>query len=566
MIEQHMHDPEDPETEPARPSSLDWPYSDAFDDPRTLFETLPDGYYETDLHGKLTFVNDSLAQILGYSRDQLTSHWLRDVRRHMLRGPMRELAEAGRRICHTQVASQLDNVAVKRRDGTTRYLQISIALITDLDNRPIGYRGVVRDVTPQHQVEAALNQQVALMAVLRQVDAELNQTLDAELVLKVALNAALVLSHADAGYIALFDGDQLRVARASGPYQQRPVSCEGGIVGRVLRRRCPELVQDAQRDADPRSSLPDTQAQMTLPLAQHDRLIGVLNLETMDADRFTAETFDFVNLLTTRIAAAVANANLYQIAQQRLKELRGLYEQVSALEQLKTEMIRVATHDIRSPLGLIKGYIEILRLELTDMLQEAQVGYVDAIEQSIKRIEQLTTDVLSLERIEMKRGQPTERINLIHVIEHAVSDHRHASRQKAQTLYTELPDDTLTILGDSIDLVEAVGNLLNNAIKYTPEGGRVEVRLRQVHNRALLEVEDTGYGIPADKQAKVFEAFYRVKTDETRRIMGTGLGLYLVKRIVERHGGRVNFKSVIGQGSRFWIELPLVHAEALPQT
>ncbi len=126
--------------------------------------------------------------------------------------------------------------------------------------------------------------------------------------------------------------------------------------------------------------------------------------------------------------------------------------------------------------------------------------------------------------------------------------------------------ESLSVHGVSTELHEAIANLIGNAIKYTPDGGKIEARLQRDGDWAVLEVEDTGYGIPDDQQSDLFQPFRRIKTRETFAIEGTGLGLYLVKKIADRHNGSVYFRSQQGKGSTFGLRLPLAKSGSDPQS
>jgi signal transduction histidine kinase len=262
----------------------------------------------------------------------------------------------------------------------------------------------------------------------------------------------------------------------------------------------------------------------------------------------------------SRVAVALDNARLYDISQTHLGEVKALYHQVSELEQLKTHMIRVAAHDLRSPLGVVSGYIAILQEELGDQSEQYQM-YLKPIDRAIQRMQQMSTDILSLERVHSAQHKEWEPMTLRELVERALLDSRDQATLKQQAFAASIVDSEISMRGDPVQLYEAVTNLIGNAIKYTLVGGSVSVRLDTEDGQAVFEVKDTGIGVPADYQAKLFQPFFRVKTEETRQIDGTGLGLYLVKSIVERHGGTMIFSSVHGQGSTFGFKLPLAKPE-----
>jgi signal transduction histidine kinase len=149
--------------------------------------------------------------------------------------------------------------------------------------------------------------------------------------------------------------------------------------------------------------------------------------------------------------------------------------------------------------------------------------------------------------------------NLREIVDKAYQDHQEFARIKGQNYTVHLPEASVIVAGDAPQLKEAVDNLVSNAIKYTPDEGQVVVRLIQGAGFASIEVEDHGYGIPEEMQEHLFQPFYRARTEETRDIDGTGLGLHLVKNIIERHNGDMIFRSVYGKGSTFGFRLPVLN-------
>lgn len=428
--------------------------------------------------------------------------------------------------------------------------------------RVVGIVGIARDVTARKRAENERDQYINQLEVLQSVDTELSQNLKVETVLTMALDAAVRLSKADAGAIHLLEGDKMWVAQVIGDYPRTLVGSrvpnDQGIIGRVVHSQQSEWVFDVSQDADYLPHVKATRSQITIPLVSRERTIGVLNVQTSCPDRFTKRSFDFLKLLTARIAAAIDNARLYQTSQQQVEELQTLYQHVSELEQIKTEMIRVAAHDLRNPLGVISGYTQMLGWELETQLSERHLDHLKMIKQSVERIDKITRDILTLERIEqMARGVLTETVDLRELVNQAVEEFRAPAREKGLDYQLAAPNHKVLVRGDAIFLRESLVNLLSNAIKYTPNGGRVCARLVVGQGSVVFEVEDTGYGIPEDKQCHLFQPFFRAASKETKTIKGTGLGLHLVRRIIERHNGQMRFTSVYGQGSTFGFELPL---------
>jgi hypothetical protein len=314
-----------------------------------------------------------------------------------------------------------------------------------------------------------------------------------------------------------------------------------------------EMVCDVRGDSNYFPALPDTCAQMTIPLITHDSVVGVLNLETSEVNCFSDESFEFVKLLAGRIAGSVENAQLYTLSLKQVVELKGTYDQVRELEQIKTQMFRIATHDLKDPLNVITGYLSLMEMDEAQLSTD-HVTFLEEMRKQSNRMLQIIDDILTMER--MKEALVHEPINMQEIVNDAINDMVSQAIQKTQVVETKLPDGLTMVNGDRVQIREAVTNLIGNAIKYTPDGGHITIKLENAAERIVFEVKDDGYGIPEDRQRRLFQPFYRAKAEGTENIPGTGLGLHLVKDIIERHGGGVRFNSVFGKGSTFGFDLP----------
>lgn len=229
------------------------------------------------------------------------------------------------------------------------------------------------------------------------------------------------------------------------------------------------------------------------------------------------------------------------------------------LDKMKSEFVATVSHDLRAPLTFIRGYVSML--PMVGPLTEKQQEYVEKILNGIEQISRLVEDLLNLGRIEAGVGLEKKPCHLGALVVEAVDRMRAQAAAKGLTLRLEASEPAPVILGDATLLRQAIANLVDNAIKYTPSGGLVTVGLRTTEEEVLISVKDTGIGIAPEDQVRLFEKFYRIRRKETGEIQGTGLGLAIVKSIVERHGGRVWVESALNQGSTFTIALPLRSSE-----
>jgi signal transduction histidine kinase len=238
------------------------------------------------------------------------------------------------------------------------------------------------------------------------------------------------------------------------------------------------------------------------------------------------------------------------------------------LDELKSEFVATVSHDLRAPLTFVRGYAAML--PTAGELNRKQREYIERILHGVRQMSNLVDDLLDLGRIEAGVGLEREPCHLGAILAEAVDSMRSRATTKGVNLHIEPlsgsgsdPDGVAIVSGDAALLRQAITNLVDNAIKYTPSGGKVTAGLsmrsegKGKRRRAVVHVSDTGIGIAPEDQVRLFEKFYRVQRRDAPRVSGTGLGLSIVKSIIERHGGEVRVDSELNKGSTFHIILPL---------
>lgn len=230
--------------------------------------------------------------------------------------------------------------------------------------------------------------------------------------------------------------------------------------------------------------------------------------------------------------------------------------EIKRLERVRKDFVANVSHELRTPLTSIKGYIEAL-LDGAKDDPERCLEFLRILQKHADRLNNIISDLLTLSQIES--GQyiwKREPVKVADVVERAMAVLRPLAQKKQHQISVEIPEGLPAVIGDGEKLAQVMINLLDNAIKYTPDSGRIVIEAKPSADKIRISVADTGIGIPGKDLSRIFERFYRVDRARSRELGGTGLGLSIVKHIVEAHGGKVSVESEPGKGSRFTVSLP----------
>ncbi len=517
---------------------------------RGLFERSNDAVFFIDLNGIIIDVNQAGVDMLGTTPDD-------QIGRRASDNTIEREYDAAKKIRERLMLGEDISIyerTFRRADGSTFPAEINVALVRDANGNPSHIQSIVRDISQRKQIAGQLEEQLWQITTLRDIDAELTERLNPDYVLMMALDSAMRLSGSESGFIGLLNHKgKLEAAKVIGDYPPilDQLDLNAGIIGRVIRNLKAEWVPDVHRDPDYLDIRESTRCKIVVPLVTQESVFGVLNLESAHPDQFNEERFELVKQVASRIAIAFDNARLYRQSETQLQELQTLYNQIKSLEQLKTDMIRMASHDLRNPLGGILGFIDLIKTDPQLAYESGSlIDYLDNIQDAAKQMKRIAEDILTLERLE---NATEEAINVTEMVELIFQQHvaRSDLHKHTLTFQNAADEPPIFMMGDANQIHEAIDNLISNAIKYTPSQGRIEVSLFREGAEAVLKVRDNGIGVKKENHDKLFKPFSRIKSRETAMIDGTGLGLHLVKQIIERHGGQMFFESEFGEGSTF---------------
>jgi signal transduction histidine kinase len=337
----------------------------------------------------------------------------------------------------------------------------------------------------------------------------------------------------------------------------------GSVVGLAAADGRPYLVKDARQEGRVRYvDLLNIHSLIAVPIIVKGRILGVLVTSIAHPGRqFTQADLRLAMALADRAALAIENARLYTQERQLRQELEELNQKVQEANRLKTEFVTVVTHELRSPLTSIAGYLDLLLEEEGRDGAEAREAYLQIVKRNADRLLELINDLLDLARLEAGKLElkrlPLDLEGLIQEVSGAL---RPQIEGKGQHLRLDLATPLPVVTGDPERLTQILLNLVSNAHKYTPQGGSITVATRAERAGVCIAVQDTGIGLSSEEQQQLFTKFFRAQHPLAQEAGGTGLGLAIARALVELHGGTLTVVSTPGQGSTFNVTLPTAHA------
>lgn len=419
--------------------------------------------------------------------------------------------------------------------------------------------------------DAQLSARVDELETLEQIDTELNRTLDLSQVADIAMRWAMHISDAPAAAMGMVTGDppHLEIIASIGYGEDdRPVGADGqrwpltGAFARVLRQRRGDVVNRASMDFVP--CLRDSSSQIILPMMAGGDVNGMLIVETNREPALTLAHLAQLYRLGDHAGIALANAQLY--------------DELTRANHSKSEFVSFVAHELKTPMTSIKGYTDLLLMGRSNgQLSEQQEGFLRTIRSNIERMNTLVSDLNDVTKMETNNLHMELRpVTFANVITETLRPLQKQIEDRQQALEINMPANTPALMGDQNRLIQVLTNLVSNAHKYTPAGGRIAIVGEVVPNRwngkgpsgdpiFHVMVRDTGIGMSQEDVNKLFTPYFRSENPLAREQPGTGLGLTIVRGIVERHGGRIWVESELGQGTVFHFTVPLAPAvEAEP--
>jgi len=410
---------------------------------------------------------------------------------------------------------------------------------------------------------AELATKVEELESLREVGDAVSSILDLDEVLQTVVTHAVRITGTDGGsimeYVEEEDAFSVRAAYGTSAslvdaLRRMRIERDSTLVGRAALERRPLVVGDLDTvPLDPHLRLLHEhgwRSVLAVPVLRRDRIVGVLVIRRKVPGDFGPETLRLLETFAAQSALAILNARLF-------RDLDLSRAELEVASRHKSEFLASMSHELRTPLNAVIGFSEVLLDQLFGEVNERQAEYLRDIWNSGRHLLELLNEILDLSKVEAGKMQlEPQRFDVAPVLEYSLGLLRQRAANHGISLELVLPSEVGAIHADELRFKQVVVNLLTNAVKFTPDGGRVTVAARRLGEELQVTVTDTGIGVPPEDRERIFESFQQGGRGAPKE-EGTGLGLTLSRRLVELFGGRMWIESEVGVGSSFGFAVPV---------
>jgi signal transduction histidine kinase len=443
-----------------------------------------------------------------------------------------------------------------------RYLLIAARPVPAQRRVPNSLVIVIQDVSDRKQAENVRRRYMARLEVMNQIQEAILASRSTEEIAQAALRRIRQLVPVQHARVTLFERERseflVLAADANGDTHLRPGATVGKEAFEGAATRQPDrfyMVEDLLDVPDPSPVERELRAAAirayaSIPLRAEGEFIGSFSLGAYQPAAFNQEHLDIADEVADLLAIAIRQAQVD-------RQLQKANAELAEARQVKDTMIQNVSHELRTPLFLIKGYAEMVREGLAGPVTTEQEDALNTVEAQSNRLAYMVSQLLALKALNSAQLVKVA-VSPAELLQDAADCWKLLGAKAGIQLRVELEPDLPSCLADPNLMHHVIGNLLDNAIKFSPRGGLVYVRASRVAGNLLIAIADQGIGIPADKVEKIFERFYQIENGLNRRFGGMGIGLALCQEIVQAHAGRIWAESAgEGRGSTFLVSLPL---------
>ncbi len=476
---------------------------------RSILENIDEGYYEVDLKGNFTFFNDSICRMLNYSRDELMGI---NNRQYMDTESADKVYQAFNEVFKTGKSSTTIDFKIKRKEGNINAGEISISLLKDRNNQPIGFRGIVRDITERKLAEQALREsEEKFRGVIEQSN--------------------------DGIYV--LQGDRFvfinpRYTEITG-YQLEEISAEDFDFKKLVTKEGLKILEERE--------------------AKHKRGEEVPSRYIFKGLRKDGQKQDLeVSVATVEWQGKPATLGVLRDVTERIKTRTKLEEALEDAKQansVKSLFMANMSHEIRTPLNAILGFTDLIEASTRHLVSEEEQEFFDTVRDSGNRLMDTVHEILDISQIEAGTYDlKQEHIDLVILVRNMIRECQSMADKKGIKIEYSFEIDSAFIKADQYSMSQAICNIIDNAIKYTKQG-KISVSIEQKAKQYVLSIQDTGIGIAEEYIEDLYNAFSQESEGYTKKYQGIGLGMAITKRHLDLNNVDINVESIKGVGTTF---------------
>jgi PAS domain S-box-containing protein len=522
----------------------------------TLIESMQDGVFIIQ-DGRMQFVNEAFADIVGYTAEDIEGMPFTKL---IAPEDLPKVAESYRKRQAGEPVPSSYEWRMLHRDGHYVWVSMTVGVVEIGDQ--VASMGTIKDVTERIEAEQERERFTVQLGTAAEIAHRASAILDPDELLSETVNLLCERFELYHTHVYTLEGDMLQIRAGYGKAGQVmideehsiPLAQDQSLVARAARSREIVVADDVTEEPGfmPNPLLPETKAEIAVPLVIGDEVLGVFDAQAREVGRFTTRDIDVFRTLAGQLATAVQNA-VY------VEELQRTTNRLREVDRLKSEFLANMSHELRTPLNSIIGYAEIMMMGIDGDMDAETLEDVRAIYENGQHLLAMINDILDLAKIEAGRLtlKFEDNVDLAQILEEAETSNASLFANKPVEFRLIIKDELPSIRADRLRLHQVFNNLISNAQKFTSEG-YVEVRAYpQGSHWICVTVEDTGIGIEQKDIPEIFERFQQVDGSSTRSVDGTGLGLAITRELTQMHGGRIEVESKVGEGSEFTVWLPI---------
>jgi GAF domain-containing protein len=417
----------------------------------------------------------------------------------------------------------------------------------------------IRNASSFAESQRRLRDMSALVDMAKQVTGDLKL----QSVLQTTVQILQGLLNARASTITMLtdDGEGLIVKAAVGinpEFMNARMELKESISGVVVQNTQLVYIRDSYSDPDFLFFDEVVRSLLVVPLIVRDEPVGTLTIDSDRPHAFTESDTQLMTIAAAQVSVAMANARLFEELEERAAELAIAYDELKESDRLKDELVQNVSHELRTPLTFVKGYVDLLMDGDKGLLTPEQQEYLQIVADKTDDITRIIEDIITLQRIDSGNLQ-LEVYPMADLLKTAIANHRLVADKKGLSIAHTIAEGQKGFVRiDKGRMNQVLDNLIGNAFKFSPDGGTIRLSMIESDQEVLVSVVDEGIGMPAEKHQRIFERFYQIDGSSRRRFGGTGIGLAIVKRIIDAHQGKIWVESELNKGSAFFFTLPIV--------